>query len=308
MDLFNKQKSDLIKAIFPFIIILHHCWFLPGMEFVGKIGVTVVSYYFFMSGYGLFVSYTTRGGYLVNFVKHSIVKIFVPYIIAILIYAASYSLLNKNNFMEYLSNTSFVSWLPYSWFVFAILGGYLAFWIIFRMKLTKNKKMVLFLCVIICYQLIGYIINMPRVYYASSLAMPLGMIWCAIEHRVIKHKIIMRYFTPILIILSFFCLYILNVKVGIKIFNPVFTCLVFILFMSYIKYKHVDRLVRFMKEISYEMYLVQGVPITYVKMNHLTYNTFVVLASILIVDVALAYVCHHFLVKPCVEYLIKNRK
>lgn len=62
MDLFNKQKSNLIKAIFPFIIILHHCWFLPGMEFVGKIGVTVVSYYFFMSGYGLFVSYTTRGG------------------------------------------------------------------------------------------------------------------------------------------------------------------------------------------------------------------------------------------------------
>lgn len=42
MDLFNKQKSNLIKAIFPFIIILHHCWFLPGMEFVGKIGVTVV--------------------------------------------------------------------------------------------------------------------------------------------------------------------------------------------------------------------------------------------------------------------------
>lgn len=59
---YTKEKSIAAKAFLPFIIIFHHSTMLPYMHYFVYLGVTVVSWFFLISGYGLIYSCTHREG------------------------------------------------------------------------------------------------------------------------------------------------------------------------------------------------------------------------------------------------------
>lgn len=58
---YDKNKVHIAKAIIPFLIILHHCFQLPGLGCFKSLGIILVSFFFVMSGYGLMTSYMKRG-------------------------------------------------------------------------------------------------------------------------------------------------------------------------------------------------------------------------------------------------------
>lgn len=54
---YDKNKVQLAKAVIPFLIVLHHCYHLPGLGIFQHLGILLVSFFFLMSGYGLMTCY-----------------------------------------------------------------------------------------------------------------------------------------------------------------------------------------------------------------------------------------------------------
>ena len=125
---FEKEKSAWLKAILPFLIIIHHCACM-GVPHLGPMklaGVTVCTWFFLISGYGLMASYMLKGKvYLTGFIRKRISKIAIPYLIALVVYWGWCMLVQHTNMYDYFALQSFDKWLPYSWFIFVIMGGVL---------------------------------------------------------------------------------------------------------------------------------------------------------------------------------------
>lgn len=83
--IYDKTKVNWLKAIFPIIIIHHISNFgYNGMNFMNTIDAFIMPMFFAMSGYGLVICYKNRDNYIYGFLKRSLSKLFVPYLIALI--------------------------------------------------------------------------------------------------------------------------------------------------------------------------------------------------------------------------------
>ena len=83
---YDKSKVNWLKAIFPIIIIVHHISNLgytgfPG--FIHSIDAIIMPLFFAMSGFGLVICYKNNEKYINGFLKRSLIKLFIPYLIAL---------------------------------------------------------------------------------------------------------------------------------------------------------------------------------------------------------------------------------
>lgn len=147
---FGVKEVLPFKGILAFLIIAHHLGQRvpsPVLEFNYLYwGLYVVAMFFFMTGYGLTISYMKKGSsYLQHFIKYRIWKVLSPYLVAILIYAFyRYVYYPDFNFLKaFISQSDFSEiLLPSSWFVIAIILFYIAFFII--MSVCKTIKISIF--------------------------------------------------------------------------------------------------------------------------------------------------------------------
>ena len=125
MTPYNLAKVHLFKAVLPVLIILHHFSFFYGYPpYFEKLGLPLVACFFMMSGYGLMTSWLKKGSsYLDGFLKHSTLKLFVPYMLALLAYIPIALLDTQKSLLAYFMETDFIDWLRYSWFVWVLWGG-----------------------------------------------------------------------------------------------------------------------------------------------------------------------------------------
>ena len=61
--------------------------------------------------------------YFRGFIAHVFNKLLIPYLVAVIVYVPFILFVQQVNVLEYLSTTSFIDWLRFSWFVWVILGG-----------------------------------------------------------------------------------------------------------------------------------------------------------------------------------------
>ena len=133
---YDRQKADLLKAIFPFCIIIHHLakYKLPGISIFFLIGIWVMYLFFAMSGYGLVISYLKRTEYIEGFLHRSLPKLFIPYIITFILFAI-YRFFDGMNFVDQIAlfqNKGLFSFIPTSWFIYILSLLYIFFFIVFR--------------------------------------------------------------------------------------------------------------------------------------------------------------------------------
>lgn len=123
---FGKDRSAWLKAVLPFMIVIHHCACM-GVPHLGPMklaGVTVCTWFFLVSGYGLMASFQSKGNaYLIGFLRKRLSKIAIPYFIALAVYLLWVMLMQHTDLYDYFVSRSFDHWLPYSWFIFVISGG-----------------------------------------------------------------------------------------------------------------------------------------------------------------------------------------
>lgn len=295
-DVLNKEKTSVLKGVMAVIIVLHHIS-LQGIEILGQFfswGAPIVSVFFFISGYGLGVSFFVKGKrYLSDFIKHRIIRnLLLPFILA----WALYRIINWGALPDVITEVmellfTGITLLPHSWYVYAILLFYMFFYI-------SCKMIGKYFTVIIAFWVIAYIVicdnaGFDRCWYISSLAFPTG-VFVGKYINSLKEFIStgVRYF--IFVPLSFFLIGLLVYSENEILYMFVYILIPIMITMICIKIKLEElyrfKLVNFLSRISYEIYLCQGISMSICRGNrYYIDNDYIYIISVLLVTVLFAF-------------------
>lgn len=303
---FEKEKSVWLKAILPFLIIIHHCACM-GVPHLGPMklaGVTVCTWFFLISGYGLMASYMLKGKvYLTGFIRKRISKIAIPYLIALVVYLGWCMFVQHTNMYDYFALQSFDKWLPYSWFIFVIMGGYCLFYLAFK-YLPVSAAVFTFISVSIAYIVILGILGVPRYWYGGSLGIAIGILWRRYED-VIKHIMSSNVISIILFVAALTLWILFSKYINFKEFHPVFTSTMLMVVIHHVRFPKIRGCVRFLSDISFELYLFQAIAMRIV-FDYLGFApSWSAMMLLLLMDIVISAIFHFGLIKPLTFKLSK---
>ena len=272
---FNVQYTLPLRGLLAILIIIHHYalveWNIeiPVIQEFMTWGGVVVSVFFFMTGYGLMISYKYKGDkYLSGFIQHRLGKILPPLVIATFCYLAFISVLNHSNsfplVFELLNGTTP---LPTSWFAYAIIFFYIIFFLSAK-ALSKIKHIILSLWIIATiYIIVLNMLNWENCWYKSTYALNIGFTYAYYEDR-IKNFIQKRpQFFAGCVLLTILVLIGMRFVLGdahISMWKSLVYYLtpLFVVAITYLCGAISSSVLKFLGGISYEIYIVQGAFIT----------------------------------------------
>lgn len=187
---FSIEKTNVLKAILPFGIIVHHISFnfpqnilLNDFHFTGPY---IVGIFFFISGYALEFQYNKNKINLNELVRR-IKKILIPLILPSIIYLFLITFIEKQTINEILE-TNFNNGqilLPHTWFITILIAMYILYYIS-RHLFKNNHTYLLFLLFIftLFFILIKKIGNSHI--YSSNYAFIIGIAFKQNEKKIIN--------------------------------------------------------------------------------------------------------------------------
>ncbi len=269
--LLSKEETNTLRGFLALGIVIHHLAqrteTISIIDFFEKLGAPIVSVFFFISGYGLLHSYKNKELYLERFFSRRLPFILIPFITSIIIFQIisyidqrSFSLINI--LLPILKgNTDHL--LPFSWYIFSTIYLYVIFYYIFKFtKLSIINKIssIFFLCV--CYVFSLKFLSFGSWWYISIFAFSGGLIAKHFENEIIK--IIDQKITRFLIVINIIALIKLlggSHYISLTLY-PIFIAILF----SFINVKE-NVITKTMGNISYEIYLLQGISIVFLRGN-----------------------------------------
>lgn len=299
----NVTMTSYIKALLSIVVILHHLSFRYKenifLNQFSMMGTICVALFFFLSGYGLMVSFVkNKKIYLRDFLKNRFSKLLPAFFIATVLYT-SYSIAFYG--WQYVL-ARFVNGfppLPTSWFVYAISWLYLSFYIackLFKNLLAFNAVLLIiniFYCIIVL-----FIFGWGGWWVNAIFAFNLGVALVSIEHHINFNKQIN---ISVLIILSTITIFSVYCQWTV-IYNLTICILVWFVFRG-INPPEIP-FFRVLGKYSYEIYLVQGAVIALLfNISHL--DSFPVFGILLVLIVT--FVCAYFLSTISSNIYIKNK-
>ena len=278
-DCFNDEALGLsqtkaLLGFFSICIILHHVSQKPAsFEYLAfapfrTSGYLFVAFFFFCSGYGLFKSFSSKTDYLKGFLNKRYLPLLITFFASdILFQFARYTRANP----AFPANT-------YSWFVFAIMLLYTAFYLCF--KFLKKLQPLILLLLVIAACIICRLLYAESYLYNSILAFPAGVLFASREEKILP--LLKKHYLPFLIIslilsalLIFLCsndqrLYTImagsgeikrmeyagvrDLQILLQLFASLFFC--FSIVLMSLKLKVGNKALSFLGSMSLELYLV----------------------------------------------------
>lgn len=302
-DYLGVNSTNGLKGLLALGIVFHHLsqWVTTGTEFVNfkYMGTYIVSVFFFISGYGLYVQNNRKEDYLDNFLSKRLSKILTPFIAISSIY-----LIYRNINGQALTITFFVdlfkkgSTVIYNgWFVDIIILMYVFFYISF--KIFSNRTVAILVNTLL---IVGYIILAIKLgyvfwWYNSSLPFVLGLLWA--KNKKYIDEILNKYYFIILVCITSllfishqysFVLKKLHIVDSVSygfaanIDNIIFT-IFFILMARKIDFS--NKYLLFLGKISFELYMIHGLVMSIFgkcfvtsRLNDVVFTILVVVTSI----------------------------
>lgn len=292
----NKGKTSVLKGVMAIIIVLHHMS-LQGIESLAQFfswGAPVVSVFFFISGYGLSVSFLSKGNiYLSNFISHRIFRnLLLPFFLAWSLYRiVNWDILP--DIITEINNLVFtgIPLLPHSWYVYVILLFYIFFYIV--CKLSERNFPFIIAVLTIVYILICEYAGFDRCWYVSSLAFPTGVIAGKYINNIkviISSGIGYFIFVPVCISLIGLLVYSGNEIMYMFVYILIPIMITIICMKIRLEDFCMFKLVSFLCRISYEIYLCQGISMSLLRGNkYYIENDYVYIIFVLALTVALAF-------------------
>ena len=205
-DYLGVQSTNGLKGFLALGIVFHHLthWVTTGEEFsnFGYMGTYIVSVFFFLSGYGLYVQNERKENYLDNFLVKRLSRILIPFIFISSIYLIYRSIngqaLTTSFFMNLFKKGSTV--IYNGWFVDVIILLYVCFYISF--KIFSNRTVAILVNTLL---IGGYIILAIKLgygfwWYNSSLPFVLGLLWA--KNKKYIDEILNKYYFIILVCIT----------------------------------------------------------------------------------------------------------
>ena len=300
-DAFSLGQMKALQGFFAICIMLHHIgqktcasWLdpsiiSPGLELFVPFGFYMVGIFLFCSGYGLYVSYKSKPGYLgKSFIIYRILPIvFTGYVITLIFFVVRLLLGEKMNGWQmfwYLSCAKLCN--SNGWFVLIIPIFYFFFFISFNVCKKEKNAVAMVLALTVIYQLIGTSTDhndwwmRGEWWYNSIHFFVIGIIFARHEKAVTEH--IKRHFL-LYLVLSFVLIFVLYgtaetargmfsyygenwgapdkiLRRRVTLFAEILasSAFVFFVFLLGLKLKIGNRFLSFMGSITLEFYLIHG--------------------------------------------------
>lgn len=299
---YDKKKTNILKAIFPFVIIGGHMSQegYTGLESTLFFCVIVMFTFFAMSGYGLVFSYLKydkeTNTYINGFLHRSLAKLFVPYIIALAIFSVYRHLVGICQ-IDILKTEGLFALVPTSWYIYILALLYIFFYVIFRWVKANNIIKTALVCLLVMgYVFIAPYFGISHWRYDKCPAFCAGML-IALFNNEIRTKMV-RWHTLVGLALIFA---IIKIPYTNFLSSICFPTAIFLL-MFLIKDVKEYRIINFISSISLEMFIIQYIPI-YIVMNNLNISsTIIAFPLVVILDIIFAYTIH-LMIQPITKYI-----
>lgn len=319
-DYLSLKFTKMMKGFFSLVVIFHHIAqrTSDGILFhkFTLVGYLATSVFFFISGYGLQKKYMMSKDYDQKFLKKRLPGIVIPYVVMTFVYWIIKNLLgDKCTFLEILNaikrGTPIVS---FSWYVITILVFYFVFYLLMKICKKNNKAMILgsflyyIFWVFLCREL-GY----ESYWYNSAHLLVVGVVYAILENKLLPFfKSCYRAVFPIVLFFFSICFYYPNEIAkflpvrGIKFLVPCATAFFFVvmLLLLSLKYRVGNKVLGYLGDISFEIYLLQGICFLLLRNNYIYVGNPILYAVIILSGtILLAHLFHKLF-----QYLLNKYK
>lgn len=306
-DYLGVKSTTGLKGLLALGIVFHHLsqWVTTGEEFsnFSYMGTYIVSVFFFLSGYGLYIQNERKEGYLDNFLVKRLSRILTPFIAISSIYLIYRSLngqeLTISFFVNLFKKGSTV--IYNGWFVNIIILMYIFFYISFKMFSNRTISILINTILIVVYIILAILLEYGFWWYNSSLPFVLGLLWAKNKNYI--DGILNRYYFIILVCITGLLFISHQYDIVYKklhlvdsysyaflanIDNAIFT-LFFILIVRKIDFS--NKYLLFLGKISFELYMIHGLVMSMFGKYFVTsrLNDVIFTILVLIVSVSLAW-------------------
>ena len=269
----DKSTGKILRGIFAAIVVFHHIAHVTngGRTFRGfvNIGFLAVAFFFFMSGYGLQKRYMSDENYEKGFLIKRLPALLIPYLIATVIYWASYVMCGYDYSIKtmLLSIISVDSMVANAWYVICIMAFYVFFY--FAMIICRRRYKLIILCnsvfVVAWFCLCKYVLHTGIWWYNVTVAIVLGSVWAVYEKMINsemeKYSGKFLKISGVVFIVMFMNLdLIYEMSYDMYIFMQCAVSIMFLFFILCLSSKVTieSKILSVLGEISYELYLIHG--------------------------------------------------
>ena len=294
---FTLNKVNILKAVLPFIIIIHHLSFEVPQTIISDFRFTgsyVVGLFFFMSGYGLEYQYNQHK-VQIRRLPYRLKKIFIPFILPTVFYLVLvYHFYNKP--FHYLATGGFIDaqlLLPYTWFITILVGMYICYYLT-RNLFRNNNYFLLFLFAIFTLFIIVIHNSHNSHLYTSNYAFIVGIAMKQNEKKWLEIASYKKIYALSFIVLGLISVSYIEQKPLFKGFGVIgvsFYIVAFIALVTRMEVLKANKLINFLSSISYEMYLFQSVTILIITQIGIE-NIYLLLISVLCLNILLSFIAH----------------
>ena len=306
-DYLDVKSTTGLKGFLSLGIVFHHLsqWVTTGIEFsnFNYMGTYIVSVFFFLSGYGLYVQNKIKENYLDNFLVKRLSRIFIPFV-----FISSIYLIYRNLNGQELTISFFVnlfkkgSTVIYNgWFVDIIILMYIFFYISFKMFSNRTISILINTILIVVYIILAIRLEYGFWWYNSSLPFVLGLLWA--KNKEYIDGVLRNYYFVILVLITGLMFLSHQYDVVYKklhlvdtysyaflanIDNVIFT-IFFILIVRKIDFS--NKYLLFLGKISFELYMIHGLVMSIFGKYFVTsrLNDVIFTILVLIVSISLAW-------------------
>lgn len=184
-DYLSAETSTELRGIAAIGIVFHHLSERThGGAFFSKlpmVGYLLVTFFFFLSGFGLLVQYKKKGdSYLQGFLKKRVLYLAVIYALDVILYAIVGNLMGQGYTLGVVIKSIFVSGVAKNaWYMIVQILSYVFFFVVFRFyKSDSLDKKILGVFVLQTVFLAFCIVNrISSMWYLSNYGFTLGMLW-----------------------------------------------------------------------------------------------------------------------------------
>ena len=271
-----------------------------------------VAVFFFMSGYGLMLSFTKKGGsYLQNFILKASIKLLMPLLATTCLYQGLLFILGDFSFEKILIDLASGMETPliHSWYVYALSLFYILYYIVFKYNNETRKWMggvILILLMLIYYVVTRYILNWPFYWWLTCMAFPMGFFYSRYEEK-IKMFLKDNYWVTFPIIIG-----LLSIKLLSGMYTPFFAELPYILLgpiIAIILYRIPlpigNKTLNFLGSLSFEIYLTHGI---YEKIFHASFDSpYIYILAVIAATIVTSWILHNAYKKITNSLLYKLR-
>ena len=195
-SIFSKESFDCVKGYLALCILLHHIFLFNGLlanTFMNYpqylIGHWAVVLFMFISGFGLYESYKTKGrSYITSLPKHRLLPFYLTYLVIILVYVIYY-LINRIPISASLWVQTFTygsTLVYYGWYFQLSFLMYVVFCILFMLPVKPVVRNILFILFAVFFTFENIIFSIHFNNFTPMFCFLFGMFVSVHKERIVK--------------------------------------------------------------------------------------------------------------------------